>query len=154
MTPSHVQRCLLVPKKQLVSHQPDLICVGGQYRVGKLLGTGGSGEPHSDHIQLIFLSSLGSVFLGKDIRTKAEVALKIGHAGSSPLKLSYEYDVYTMISRSVGIPEVLWYGKEDLHEIIVLEYLGTSLGDLISKRQFDPRRTFLYASHMVHLLYM
>jgi len=42
--------------------------------------------------------------------------------------------MYTTISGSAGIPEVLWYGKEGLHEIIVLEYLGTSLGDQIKAR--------------------
>jgi hypothetical protein len=80
--------------------------------------------------------------------------VKIGHGGSSPLKLSHEYNVYTAISGSIGIPKVIWYGKEDIHEVIVLEYLGTSLGDLVSEQQFDPRKTFLYALQMVCLLYM
>ena len=92
------------------------------------------------------------MYLGRDIKTEDYVALKIGHIGSSPSKLSYEYDIYTTLSGSTGISEVLWYGKEGLHEIIVLEYLGTSLGDLISKRQFDPKKAFLYASQMVCLL--
>ena len=65
--------------------------------------------------------------------TRTDVALKIGHAGSLPSKLSYEYEVYAVISGSAGIPKVLWYGKEGIHEIIVLEYLGTSLGDLIKE---------------------
>ena len=61
--------------------------------------------------------------------------------------------MYTTISGSAGIPEVLWYGKEGLYEIIVLEYLGTSLGDQIKARQFDCKKTFLYALQMVHLFY-
>jgi hypothetical protein len=61
--------------------------------------------------------------------------------------------VYTTLSGSAGISEALWYGKEGLHEIIVLEYLGTSLEDLIRKRWFDPRKAFLYAPRMVRLLY-
>ena len=85
--------------------------------------------------------------------TGADVALKIGRSGDSSSRLSYEYNVYTSISGSKGIAEVLWYSKEDLHEVIVLKYLGTSLGDLISEQQFDHRRTFLYASQMVHWLY-
>jgi serine/threonine protein kinase len=105
----------------------------------------------TDQVRLVFLNPLGSVFLGKDIQTGADVALKIGCAGSSPSKLSYEYNVYTTISGSTGISDVLWYGKEGLHEIIVLEYLGTSLGDLISERRFDPRRAFFYGLQMVRL---
>ena len=61
--------------------------------------------------------------------------------------------MYTTISGSAGIPEVLWYGKEGLREIIVLEYLGTSLGDQIKVRRFDCKKTFLYTSQMVHLFY-
>jgi len=102
--------------------------------MGKLLGTGGSGKPHSDQVHLISLSFLGSVYLGKDIRNKASVALKIGHGESLPLKLSHEYSVYTAISGSVGIPEVLWYSREGIHEVIVLECLGASLNDLIRVR--------------------
>jgi hypothetical protein len=35
----------------------------------------------------------------------SDVALKIGHAWSSPSKLSHEYDVYTTISGSAGISD-------------------------------------------------
>jgi len=101
-----------------------------------------------------FLNSLGSIFLGKDIITEAAVALKIGHARGSSLRLSYEYNVYTTISGSNGIAKVLWYSKEDIYEVIVMEYLGTSLGDLVSEQQFDQKRTFLYAPQMVCWLYM
>ena len=61
--------------------QLDFIRVGGRYRIGKLLGSGGSGGYKFDSSGHIFLSFLGSVYLGKDIRTGAEVALKIGRAG-------------------------------------------------------------------------
>jgi hypothetical protein len=63
--------------------------------------------------------------------TGTDVALKIGHVGTSSSKLSYKYKVYRTISGSACIPKVLWYGKEGLCEIIVLKYLRTSLGNLI-----------------------
>jgi len=147
MTSMPVQR---PSRKQPASQRLNFVCVGGRYRIGKLLGTGGSGKPHSDQVHLISLSFLGSVYLGKDIRNEASVALKIGHGESSPLKLSHEYSVYTAISGSVGIPEVLWYGREGMYEVIVLECLGASLDDLIRVQQFDSRKTFLYAAQMVH----
>ncbi len=53
----------------------DIVRVNGQYRVGKLLGTGASGELNSDSGLTHFLSLLGSVYLGKDIFTGADVAL-------------------------------------------------------------------------------
>ena len=99
-----------------------------------------------------FLSLLGSVYLGKDIKTGVEVALKIGRAEAaehSPSKLYYEYNVYMALAGSLGITEVCWYGKEGIYEVIALEYLGTSLDDLISEHQLGVRKTFLYASQMV-----
>jgi serine/threonine protein kinase len=80
-----------------------------------------------------------------------EVALKIGQAENSPLKLNHEYNVYTALAGSPGIAEVCWYGKEGIYEVIALEYLGTSLDDLICEHQLGIRRTFLYTSQMVHL---
>ena len=117
--------------------------------MGKLLGTGASGESHFNQVRVTFLNFLASVFQGKDIMTGADVALKIGLAEGSLSKLSYEYDVYMDISGSTGISGVLWYGKEGLYEIIVMECLGTSLDDLIREQQFNPKRVFLHASRMV-----
>jgi serine/threonine protein kinase len=101
-------------------------------------------------VRYTFLSLLGSVYLGKDIKTGVEVALKIGQAEHSPSKLSHEYNVYTALAGSLGIAEVCWYGKEGIHEVIALEYLGTSLDDLICEHPLSVRKTFLYASQMVH----
>ena len=95
---------------------------------------------------------LGSVYLGKDITTGALVALKIGHPCSLSSGLSHEHDVYKNIAGSEGISQLLWYGKEDIYEVIVLDYLGTSLDDLSDQLKFDHRKVFLYAARMVCLL--
>ena len=52
------------------------------------------------------------------------------------------------LAGSPGITEVCWYG---IYEVIALEYLKTSLDDLICEHQLGIRKTFLYASQMVHL---
>ena len=101
-------------------------------------------------VQYTFLSLLESVYLGKDIKMRVEVALKIGQVEHSPSKLSYEYKVYIVLAGSLGIAEVCWYGKEGIYEDIALEYLRTSLDDLICEHLLSIRKTFLYASQMVH----
>ena len=81
--------------------------------------------------------------------TGAEVAMKIGHICGSPFRLSHEHNMYTAIAGSKGISHVLWYGKEGIHEVIVLNHLGTSLGNLINQPEFDHGRIFSYATQMV-----
>ena len=132
----------------------NIVHVGGRYRVGKLLGTGGSGKLDSElWIWDAFLNLLGSVYLGKDIMMGSDIALKIGHQCSLPSKLSHKYNVYTTTASSRGISQVLWYGKEGVYKVIVLDYLRTSLGNLIDQLKFDHRKIFSYATQMVHLLY-
>jgi serine/threonine protein kinase len=147
MRPRKPQQTL---EKRVTRSISEIVRVGGLYRVGKLLGTGGSGEFNSDSNLGHFLSSLGSVYLGKDIMTGSDVALKIGHRSS---RFSHEYNVYTTIAGSKGISQVRWYGKEAGYEVIVLDYLGTSLGDLIDQLELDHGKTFSYATQMVRLLY-
>ncbi|KAH9973393.1 kinase-like domain-containing protein, partial [Russula vinacea] len=82
-----------------------------------------------------------------------EVAVKIGHIGFSPSKLSHEHDMYEKIAGSTGISPIHWYGKEDIYEVIVMDFLGTSLDDMISMQHFDHRKTFFSASQMVRSIY-
>ncbi|KAH9017003.1 kinase-like domain-containing protein, partial [Lactarius hengduanensis] len=107
-------------EKHYVPRKLDFVHVGGRYRVGRLLGSGGS----------------GSVYLGKDIRMTAQVALKIGHVDRSPSGLTYEYD-YVGMEKKAHMKLSFW------------STLGPSLGDLLSAQQFDLRKTFLYAPQML-----
>lgn len=94
-------------------------------------------------------TSPGCVYQGKDIRTGLKVALKIGSTGQSLSRLDHEFKVYTSITGSTGTSPVLWYGKEGPYDVIVLEYLGVSLGDLIKEKVLDCGKVFSYASQMV-----
>jgi hypothetical protein len=59
-------------------------------------------------------------------------------------------NIYKTITGCAGVSPVRWFGKEGLYEVIVLDYLGTSLGDMISGQQSDHREVFSYAPQMVH----
>jgi serine/threonine protein kinase len=131
--------------------------VGGRYRVGNLLGSGGSGESNSASLTGVphfSDTSLGSVYLGRDIRTGGDVAIKIGYTGQRSSRLIREYQVYTKIAGCTGTSPVLWYGKEDMYEVLVLEYLGNSLDDLINEQKLNIGKAFLCASQMVRPLYL
>ena len=106
-------------------------------------------SPILTEVRYISLSSLGSVYLGKDIRIGREVAVKIGRTDNLSSTLSHEYHVYKTAAGSMGISPVHWYGKEGPYEVIVLEHLGTSLCDLISAQQFNHEKTFFFAPQIV-----
>jgi len=132
----------------------DFMCVGSQYRVGKLLSSGGSGESNSE--SLIDVShfsdtSLGSIYLGRDIQMGDDVAIKIGYMGLQSSRLIHEYQIYMRIASYIGTCQVLWYSKEDVYKVMVLEYLGMSLGDLIDKQKPNSGKAFFYISQMVCL---
>lgn len=40
----------------------------------------------------------------------------------------------TAIAGGTGVSKVLWDSKEGEHEVIILEFLGTSLGNLIREQ--------------------
>ena len=73
------------------------------------------------------------------------LALKIGSADYLSSRLSHEYNVYTELAGSAGVSPVRWYGKEGSYEVIVMDHLGTSLGDLISRGHVDHGEVFQYA---------
>jgi hypothetical protein len=42
--------------------------------------------------------------------------------------------MYTAIAGGIDVPKVLWYSKEGKYEVIILKFLGTSLGNLIREQ--------------------
>jgi len=132
----------------------DFVHIGSQYRVGKPLSSGRSGELNSESLTDISHfsnTSLGSVYIGRDIQMGDDVAIKIGYTGLWSSRLIHEYQVYTRIAGCTGTCQVLWYSKEDMYEVMVLEYLSMSLGNLIDEQKPNSGKVFFYASQMVCL---
>ena len=65
MASMRIQGPLPASQKRPISRQLDFVRVDGRYRVGKLLGTGGSGESHFNQVHLIFLNSISECLSGK-----------------------------------------------------------------------------------------
>jgi predicted Ser/Thr protein kinase len=93
---------------------------------------------------------IGSVYLGKDIKTERDVALKLEIAQDSRSSLAHEYSVYQAISGLSGIPKVYWYGREGPYHVIVLDRLGSTLEE-IGRTTIDTNAVFTYATQMVFL---
>ena len=103
---------------------------------------------HSDSGPSIFLNPLGDVYLGQDIKTGQDVALKLEPIQTQTPRLSHEHTIYKALSGMPGIPTMHWYGREVPYHVLVLDRLNLTLEEVISKCH-DINLVFLYANQMV-----
>ncbi len=97
---------------------------------------------------------LGSVFLGRDIRTGRDVALKLEAIRDLSPKLVHKYSIYRNISGISGIPKACWYRREGPYSVLVLDRLGSTFNALARKSALDTNTIFTYAIQMVCHLYI
>jgi hypothetical protein len=115
--------------------------------VGKPLGFGSFGTFILGSRRTRYSDPLGSVYLGRDIKTERDVALKLEVAEDSSSNLAHAYSVYQAIS---GLPGVYWYGREGPYRVNVLDRLGSTLEE-IGRTSIDANAIFAYAIQMVFL---
>ncbi|KAF4662479.1 Casein kinase I isoform delta [Perkinsus chesapeaki] len=90
--------------------------VGGKFRLGRKIGSG----------------SFGDIYVGTNLQTGEEVAIKLESIKSKHPQLLYESKLYKILAGGVGIPMVHWYGVEGDYNVMVLDLLGPSLEDLFT----------------------
>ncbi|PLW44044.1 hypothetical protein PCASD_04843 [Puccinia coronata f. sp. avenae] len=99
-----------------------------QYRLVKKIGAGSFGK-------LSHLSSLPlfrEVYIGRNVQTGEDVAIKLESAKVAYPLLGYEAHVYRNLSDLMGIPSLRWYGNHHGYNALVLDILGPSLEDLFN----------------------
>lgn len=162
--------------------------VGGKYRIGKKIGSGSFGArlffsgPASaiarGHLQRLtrlarpFLS--GDIYLGVNIVSGEEVAIKLESIKAKHPQLEYESKVYKSLAGGVGVPFVRWFGTEVRpfhvprtapvwlsadtllprqcdYNAMVLDLLGPSLEDLFNfcNRKFSLKTVLLLADQLI-----
>ncbi|KAK9897075.1 kinase-like protein [Cystobasidium minutum MCA 4210] len=109
--------------------------VGGKYRIGKKIGSG----------------SFGDIYLGVNIISGEEVAIKLESIKAKHPQLEYEAKVYKTLAGGVGVPFVRWYGIECDYNAMVIDLLGPSLEDLFNfcNRRFSLKTVLLLADQLV-----
>ncbi|EAT46636.1 AAEL002226-PA, partial [Aedes aegypti] len=103
--------------------------VGNKYRLGRKIGSG----------------SFGDIYLGTNISTGEEVAIKLECIKTKHPQLHIESKFYRMLQGAVGIPTIKWCGSEGDYNVMVMELLGPSLEDLFN---FCSRRFTLKTSRL------
>lgn len=116
------------------------VTFGGKYRLEEEIANGGC----------------GSVFLGVHTVAGKEVAIKLEpalpHALTSPLK--QESKVYKSLMGGLGVPWIMYSGKQGDYNVMVIDLLGPSLEDLFKKcnRHFSLRTVLLLADQLLSRL--
>jgi len=109
--------------------------VGNKYRLGRKIGSG----------------SFGDIYLGTNISTGEEVAIKLECIKTRHPQLHIESKFYKMMQGGVGIPTIKWCGSEGDYNVMVMELLGPSLEDLFNfcSRRFSLKTVLLLADQLI-----
>lgn len=112
--------------------------VGKKYRLGRKIGSG----------------SFGDIYLGTNMTTGEEVAIKLESFKTKHPQLLYESKIYRILHGGLGIPNVRWYGIEGDYNVMVLDLLGPSLEDLFNYcgRRFQLKTVLMLADQLLSRL--
>ena len=119
-------------------------------------------------IKEIGKGSFCKVYLGYDILEKKNVAIKIEKIENSKQlksRIEHEYNLYSLFTSSCeGICDILWHGKNNNLQILIMNQLGPSLSDLflfcdnkfslqtvcLIAIQVLARMELLHSKHIIH----
>ncbi|KAJ8612350.1 hypothetical protein CTAYLR_008372 [Chrysophaeum taylorii] len=109
--------------------------VGKKYRLGKKIGSG----------------SFGDIYLGTNLTSGEEVAIKLESVKTKHPQLLYESKIYRILHGGVGVSNVRWYGVEGDYNVMVMDLLGPSLEDLFNYcgRKFTLKTVLMLADQLV-----
>jgi hypothetical protein len=89
--------------------------IGNKYKLIKQIGSG----------------SFGTIFEGLNIRTREKVAIKMELISDNVKILKNESIIYKHLNGITGVPNIKWYGKNELYYFMVIELLGNSLQKVV-----------------------
>merc|ERR1719235_2449708 len=112
--------------------------VGKKYRLGRKIGSG----------------AFGDIYLGTNLTSGEEVAIKLESVKSKHPQLLYESKIYRILHGGVGVSNVRWYGVEGDYNVMVMDLLGPSLEDLFNYcgRKFNLKTVLMLADQLVSRL--
>nr|XP_043609193.1 casein kinase 1-like protein 9 [Erigeron canadensis] len=110
--------------------------VGGKFKLGRKIGSG----------------SFGELYLGVNIQSGEEVAIKLEPVKTRHPQLHYESKIYRLLQGGTGIPNLKWFGVEGEYNIMVIDLLGPSLEDLFNycNRKFSLKTVLMLADQLIN----
>ncbi|XP_071689433.1 casein kinase 1-like protein 9 [Rutidosis leptorrhynchoides] len=110
--------------------------LGGKFKLGRKIGSG----------------SFGELYLGVNIQSGEEVAIKLEPVKTRHPQLHYESKIYRLLQGGTGIPNLKWFGVEGEYNIMVIDLLGPSLEDLFNycNRKFSLKTVLMLADQLIN----
>ncbi|KAE8685347.1 Casein kinase I isoform epsilon [Hibiscus syriacus] len=110
--------------------------IGGKFKLGRKIGSG----------------SFGELYLGVNVQTKEEVAVKLESAKTKHQQLHYESKLYMLLQGGTGIPHLKWFGIEADYKVMVIDLLGPSLEDLFNycNRKLSLKTVLMLADQLIN----
>ncbi|GAB9476329.1 Ck1/ck1/ck1-d protein kinase, partial [Globisporangium polare] len=108
--------------------------VGKKFRLGRKIGSG----------------SFGDIYLGTNMTSGEEVAIKLESVKSKHPQLLYESKIYKILNGGLGVPNLRWFGVEGEYNVMVIDLLGPSLEDLFNYcgRRFQLKTVLMIADQL------
>ncbi|KAK9068143.1 hypothetical protein SSX86_012254 [Deinandra increscens subsp. villosa] len=109
--------------------------IGGKFKLGRKIGSG----------------SFGELYLGVNLQTKEEVAVKLEYVKTKDPQLHYEAKLYKLLQGGTGVPHLKWNGVEGEYNAMVIDLLGQSLEDLFNycNRKFTLKTVLMLADQLI-----
>ncbi|KAG6423078.1 hypothetical protein SASPL_113462 [Salvia splendens] len=110
--------------------------IGGKFKLGRKIGSG----------------SFGELYLGVNIQTGEEVAVKLESVKTKHPQLHYESKLYMLLQGGTGIPHLKWFGVEGEYNAMAIDLLGPSLEDLFNycNRKFSLKTVLMLADQLIN----
>ncbi|MQL86356.1 hypothetical protein Taro_018893 [Colocasia esculenta] len=110
--------------------------IAGKFKLARKIGSG----------------SFGEIYLGVNIQSGEEVAIKLESVKTKHPQLHYESKLYMLLQGGTGVPHLKWFGVEGEHNIMVIDLLGPSLEDLFNycNRKFTLKTVLMLADQLIN----
>ena len=112
---------------------------------------GEAGKSQYRLVRKIGSGSFGDIYLGINISSGEEVAVKLESIKARHPQLLYESKLYKILQGGAGIPHVRWFGQVREYNAMIMELLGPSLEDLFNfcTRRLTMKTVLMLADQMI-----
>ena len=94
-------------------------------------------------IEKLGAGCFGEIYKGENIRTHEYVAVKVEPIKNEFKLLKNESVIYQYLVGLQGIPNVKWFGKDNINYYMVLNLLGQSLQNLLNFKNVSDEQLYL-----------